>query len=150
VTVAELDVQRGLETVRRSIAHLRDRQPHAYAGAGADRLTVSQRARNASLTKLFGFGGGADLDEPGPDREQPQHSACPNRRLWSQNHSKPSVRCRAGQEPSAGDTRLALSPFCDRELIPGLRTDTDGIETHRRDPNTHVVGASGSSAALKS
>jgi hypothetical protein len=57
---------------------------------------------------------------------------------------------RAGQEPSAGDTRLALSPFCDRELIPGLRTDTDGIETYRRDPNTHVVGASGSSAALKS
>ena len=48
VTVAELDVQRGLETVRRSIAHLRDRQPHAYAGAGADRLTVSQLARNAS------------------------------------------------------------------------------------------------------
>jgi hypothetical protein len=48
VTVAELDVQRGLETVRRSIAHLRARQPHAYTGAGVDRLTVAQRARNAS------------------------------------------------------------------------------------------------------
>jgi N-carbamoylputrescine amidase len=32
VAIAELDVQVALETARRSMAHLRDRRPHAYAG----------------------------------------------------------------------------------------------------------------------
>jgi N-carbamoylputrescine amidase len=32
VAIAELDVQAALETARRSMAHLRDRRPHAYAG----------------------------------------------------------------------------------------------------------------------
>jgi N-carbamoylputrescine amidase len=32
LAIAELDVQATLETARRSMAHLRDRRPHAYAG----------------------------------------------------------------------------------------------------------------------
>jgi predicted amidohydrolase len=32
LAVAELDVQAALETARRSMAHLRDRRPHAYTG----------------------------------------------------------------------------------------------------------------------
>jgi predicted amidohydrolase len=43
LAIAELDVQAALETARRSMAHLRNRRPHAYAESGgeaADQLTV--------------------------------------------------------------------------------------------------------------
>lgn len=43
LAVAELDVQQALETARRSMAHLRDRRPAAYAGPDGDRLTVPVR-----------------------------------------------------------------------------------------------------------
>jgi predicted amidohydrolase len=42
LAVAELDVQQALETTRRSMAHLRDRRPHAYARPEADPLTVAR------------------------------------------------------------------------------------------------------------
>ncbi len=46
LAVAEVDVQAALETARRSMAHLRDRRPDAYAGPPgdvADRLTAATR-----------------------------------------------------------------------------------------------------------
>jgi len=42
LAVAELDVQHALETTRQSMAHLRDRRPHAYAGPEVDPVTVAQ------------------------------------------------------------------------------------------------------------
>ncbi|HEY6423309.1 MAG TPA: carbon-nitrogen hydrolase family protein [Pseudonocardiaceae bacterium] len=41
LAVAELDVQQALAAARRSMAHLRDRRPDAYAGP--DRLTIASR-----------------------------------------------------------------------------------------------------------
>lgn len=43
LAVAELDVQLSLDTARRSMAHLRDRRPDAYAGPSGDRLTTAAR-----------------------------------------------------------------------------------------------------------
>ena len=43
LAVAELDAQRALDTARRSMAHLRDRRPDAYAGPGGNRLTTAAR-----------------------------------------------------------------------------------------------------------
>jgi N-carbamoylputrescine amidase len=43
LAVAELDVQAALEAARRSMAHLRDRQPHAYGELTVDRSTVVAR-----------------------------------------------------------------------------------------------------------
>lgn len=46
LAVAELDVHAALETARRSMGHLRDRRPDAYAGSHgdvADRLTAAAR-----------------------------------------------------------------------------------------------------------
>lgn len=43
LAVAELDVQLALDTARRSMAHLRDRRPDAYAGPSGDRLTAAAR-----------------------------------------------------------------------------------------------------------
>ncbi len=39
LAVAELDVQLALDTARRSMAHLRDRRPDAYAGLSGNQLT---------------------------------------------------------------------------------------------------------------
>lgn len=43
LAVAELDIQLALDTARRSMAHLRDRRPDAYAGPSRDRLTTAAR-----------------------------------------------------------------------------------------------------------
>jgi N-carbamoylputrescine amidase len=43
LAIAELDVELALETARRSMAHLRDRRPDAYAGSSGDRLTTAVR-----------------------------------------------------------------------------------------------------------
>jgi predicted amidohydrolase len=42
LAVAELNVQAALEAAHRSMAHLRDRRPHAYAGPQVDPVTVAQ------------------------------------------------------------------------------------------------------------
>lgn len=43
LAVAELDVELALDRARRSMAHLRDRRPDAYAGTSGDRLTTAVR-----------------------------------------------------------------------------------------------------------
>jgi len=43
LAVAELDVQAALDTARRSMAHLRDRRPHAYGDPSVDRSAVVAR-----------------------------------------------------------------------------------------------------------